>query len=107
MMETRRSISCPRTATPMRPSWVKPALGDVELGHDLQPRHHGGVQRSGLGLPFDQHAVEAIAHAQRIAGRLDMDVGGASLDGGRNPSIDQADHRRVACQIAQPLGILA
>ena len=35
---------------------------------------------AGGGLDVAQHAVDAVAHAQALLERLDVDVGGALLD---------------------------
>ena len=38
--------------------------------------------------------------------RLDVDVGGLGLDGAANDLVHQPDHRRLAGEVLQPLGIL-
>ena len=57
-------------------------------------------------LRFVQHAIVAVADAQAVLERLDMDVGGLSLDRPGNQDVHQPDHRRLARQILQPIGVL-
>ena len=71
------------------------ALGDVELGQDLDARDHRGRQpgrrRAGLAQP----AVHAIAHAQMVARGLDMDVRGVQAQRVGQQLVDQPHHRRL------------
>ncbi len=61
-------------------------------------------RRRRLGLV--QHAIIAIAHAQPVLERLDMDVGRLGLDRAGDDLVDQPDDRRFAGEILEPLGIL-
>ena len=76
-----------------------------ELGHDLHARDHRGRRRRGRHLSLAQHAVDAVADVQPVLGRFDVDVGCARLDGSRDDLVDQADDRRFAGEVAQPLDI--
>ena len=84
----------------------QPALGDVEPRHDLDARDDGRLQARRRRLDFMQCAVIAVAHAQPVGKRLQVDVGRMSLDGARDQLIDQPDHRRFARQIFEALGVL-
>ena len=57
------------------------ALGDVQLGHQLQARDDGGLQLARRRLLIEQHAVHAEADAEFLFERLDVNVAGALLDG--------------------------
>ena len=73
----------------------QPALGDVELGHDLQARDQRRVQGA-VGLhDLAQRAVDAKAHRARALVGLDVDVAGAVLGGLREQGVQHADDRRV------------
>ena len=68
---------------------------NVETGHELEPqRHRVGDLRVGLGLDV-QHAVDAVADAQALLLRLDVDVGSAHPQGFGEQRIEQAHDRCV------------
>ena len=50
---------------------------------------------------LDQPAVDAVADAQRVVARLDVDVAGAFLDGVVDEVVDQLDDRRVAGRLLE------
>ena len=52
-------------------------FGDVELRHDLDARHHRGVQRALRLDHVAQHAVDAEAHHRARFEGFDVDVRGA------------------------------
>ena len=83
----------------------QPPLGDVEPGHDLDARDHGGLQARRRRLDLVQHAVVPVAHPQPIGEGLEMDIRGVGLDRPRDQLVDEADDRRLARQVLQPLGI--
>jgi hypothetical protein len=72
-----------------------PALGDVELGHDLeaggQPRGHGDRRF----VDFIQHAVLAKPHPVDFFIRLKVDVGCATIDGLQDDLVDESHYRRI------------
>ena len=72
----------------------------------LMRRDDGGGEPRRRALRLVQHAVIAVAHAQAILEGLDMDIGGAGLDGAGDELVDEADHRRLAGEVFQPLGVL-
>jgi hypothetical protein len=84
----------------------QPALGDVELGHDLDARDHrgGGAHRRRVDLLED--AVDAVAHLELVGEGLDVHVRGPRLDRALHDLVDQPDHRRLAGQVAQVLDVL-
>ncbi len=57
------------------------ALGDVQLGHQLQARDDSGLQLARRRLLVEEHAIHAEADAEFFLERLDVDVAGALLDG--------------------------
>ena len=57
-------------------------------------------------LDFAQHAVDAIAYAQTVLERLDVDVRGSGFYRPGDQPIDDPHDRRLARQIAQPLDIV-
>ena len=77
MTETRTSTSrsaiCELDAAVLRQA----LLGDVQLGHDLQARDDRRLEVLDLRRDrgFHQHAVNAVADAQLVLERLDVDVG--------------------------------
>src|SRR6185369_17189777 len=56
------------------------ALGDVQLGHQLDARGDGGLQAPRRCLQIVEDAVDAIAHPQGVFRGLDVDVGGFGRD---------------------------
>ena len=81
------------------------ALGDVQLGHQLQARDDGGLQLARRRLLVEQHAVHAEADAELLLERLDVDVAGALLERVGDHGVHQADDRRLAGHVAQVLEI--
>ncbi|MNG93232.1 hypothetical protein D3C79_521890 [compost metagenome] len=73
----------------------QPLLGDVEPGHQLEAQH----QRLGdAHLAEDvlvQHAVDALADAQHLLVRLDVDIRGPHLHRVLEQGAQQLGHRRL------------
>ena len=92
---TRRSIllavGVDREAAVLRDA----PLGDVDVGHDLEPADDAGLDRLGRAHDLVQHAVDAEAHPQVVLGRLEVDVRRAVLDRLRDQQVDVLDDRRV------------
>src|SRR5690606_10294152 len=82
------------------------ALGDVELGHDLDAADHrrGEVGRRAFALL--QHAVDAVADLQPVLERFDVDIGGAQLDRALDHQVHQPDHRGFRGEVAQVLDVV-
>ena len=57
--------------------------------------------RRGTVVDVLQHAVDAEAHAHLAAVGLEVDVGGALLDGLGDDLVDELDDRRVVGGLAQ------
>ena len=76
---TRRSTGLPPTFTDDPAVLRDAALGDVDVGHDLQAADHAGLDALGRAHHLVQHAVDAVADAQVVLGRLDVDVRRAVL----------------------------
>ena len=52
----------------------QPALGDVELRHDLDAGDDGGLETPGRCLDVVQHAVDPVPDLQLVLERLDVNV---------------------------------
>ncbi len=73
----------------------QPALGDVQLRHDLEAGGDGVLQLHGRLHDFVEHAVDAVADPEQALIGLDMYVAGFALDGVGQDEVDQLDDRRV------------
>ena len=84
-------------ADPQRDAAVlrQAALGDVEPGHDLHARHHGGVQPSRRREHVVQHAVDAQPDREGALEGLDVHVAGARPDRLVDDAVHQANGGRV------------
>lgn len=76
------------------------ALGDIELGHDLDAADHRGGELGRRAFAFHQHAIHAVTHLEPAFERFDMDVRGAQFHRVLDHQIHQADHRRFGGKIA-------
>ena len=79
----------------------QPALGDVQLGHQLDARDHGGLQFARRRVLIVEHAIHAIADAEFFFERLQVDVAGALFNRGSDDRVHQADDGRFARHVAQ------
>ena len=79
------------------------ALGDVELGQDLDARHRRLAEIGGQHARFHQHAVDPPPDDDAAPRRLDMEVGGARRRGFAEQAVDQVDDRRVERQVLEML----
>src|SRR5690606_37499703 len=68
-----------------------PPLGQVHPPEHLDPRQHRGHHRRRHLEDLVQHAIDAEAHAARLAPRLQVDVGGALLVGVLQQPVDDVD----------------
>ncbi len=92
--ETRKSISLPRPSfSLMRPSCGRRRSADVELAHDLEARDDGVLQLDGRLHHLVEHAVDAEADPEVLLVGLDVDVGGALLDGVEQDEVHQLHDR--------------
>ena len=74
------------------------ALGDVEVGHDLETGNHRQGQMLGRRRHFVERAVHAIADAELGFKGLEMNVAGAVLHGLEHDQVDEANDRRFVGQ---------
>ncbi len=82
------------------------AVGDVQLGHDLEARADGRGQREGRAEGVDQHAVDAEADDQPVLHRVHVHVAGAAAERFEQDHVDKADDRRLPREL-QKVGRLA
>ena len=83
----------------------QPSFGDVEVGHDLDPRNDGSRQAARRRFDFVQHAVDPVADDEPVLERFDMDVGCARLERVGDDERDEPDHRRLGCEVLQVLDV--
>ncbi len=72
-----------------------PAFGDIHFAHDLDPGQQGAQQASGGTVPFDQHAINAVANADAVFERFNVNVRGPQLHRFVDDQVGQADDRRA------------
>ena len=70
-------------------------LRDGHVGHDFQALKDGCLQPLGRVLHLVQHAVNAVADAEFLGQRLQMNVRSARLESVHDHGVDQLDDRRV------------
>ncbi len=70
-------------------------LGDVQLRHDLEPRRDRVAQLHRRLHHLVEHAVDAVADAEFLLVRLDVDVRRVALDGVGEDQVHELDDRRV------------
>ena len=69
------------------------ALGDVHLGENLDAAQQGAEQTPRRAVAFDQHAVDAVADADAVFERLDVNVRSPQLDRFGDHQLDEPDDR--------------
>ena len=69
------------------------ALGDVEVGHDLDAAGDGHGQVARRRHHLVEHAVAAVAHLVFVFERLEVDVAGLVLDGQQEHHVDELADR--------------
>ena len=106
MVATRTSSSERLTRTPRRAVLRQAPLGDVEAGENLDARDQRLRRNAGRRRHRAQQAVDAHAHHEPGAERLDVDVAGAQLDRALQQVVERAHHRRAAGEIAQALDVV-
>ncbi len=70
-------------------------FGDVDAGHDLQSAGERAFHADGDFVALDALAVDAIAHANAVLHRLDVNVAGAVSHGLGDHRLHQLDDRRL------------
>ena len=106
MVATRTSSSVRADADARRAVLRQAALGDVEAGENLDARDQRLRQHAGRRRHRAQQPVDAHAHHEPGAERLDMDVARAQLDRALQQIVDRAHHRRAARKIAQAFDVV-
>jgi hypothetical protein len=76
-------------------------LGDVELGHDLDPGHEAGDQMARHRRRVEDDAVDAEANAHVVPARLEVDVGGAAAHCVGDHRVHELDDGRLVRRLAQ------
>src|SRR5690606_40825357 len=71
----------------------QPALGDVEVAHDLQTSDKGRTDLARQAQFFLADAVDAVANDDFFLPRLDVDVGRAQVVGVLDDAVGQLDDR--------------
>ncbi len=79
-------------------------FGDVEVRHDLHPRHQGCVQRPRRLQHVAQHTVDPEAHDRAPLVGLEVDVGRALAQRLQQQRVDHPDHRRLGAAVQQIVG---
>ena len=72
------------------------ALGDVEVGKDLDARHDGVMEGLWRRRTVDELAVDAVPEARCLFHRLEVDVRCLCLEGLDHDRVDHADDRCLA-----------
>ncbi len=86
----------------------KSSFGDVEVRHDLEARDDGSLEEFDLrgNGGFVQDAIGAVADAQVVFERFDVDVGGALVDGGADDLVDEIDDGGLGVFLIELVGFL-
>ena len=84
----------------------QPPLGDIQSGQNLDSRDQGLRQYAGRRRDRAQQTVDAHAHGDAVAERLDMDVAGAQFHRLLEQIVDGAHGGRAARKIAQILDVV-
>ncbi len=79
-------------------------LRDVELRHDLDARRDRVAELHRRLHDVVEQAVDAVADAQLLLVRLDVDVAGALLDRRHQDDVHQLDDRRLLALLGEHLG---
>ena len=91
---------------PNAPVLGEAALGDVHLGHDLDPRGDGRLQAPRRRLLIVQHAIDAVPDAQRVLERLEVNVRRLGAKRVLDDEVDEADDRGLKGHVAQVADVL-
>ena len=106
MVETRRSISRPRTVALMRPSCGRRRSAMFRLAMILMrevtaARSDNGSVSTVCSMPSMRKRTRSV-----ILARLDMDVGGLCLSGARDEIVHEPDDRRLARHVLKAANVI-
>ena len=73
----------------------KPALGDVEDGHDLDAGDDGVLDLHGKAHDRGQHAVQAVPHPELLFIGFDMNIAHAHVRRAEQDAVHELDDRRL------------
>ena len=79
----------------------EPALGDVEVGHDLETREDRRLEPLGRRQHLVQYAIHPEPDAEDLLVRLEVDVGGALLDRVDEHHVHELDDGRFVGRLLQ------
>ena len=105
-METRKSISVPRHRKLDTAVLRQAPLRNIEPRHDLDAGRDCRREARGRAFRLVQHAVVAIAEAQLVLERFDVDVRRLRLDGALDNLVHKSNDRCLAREILQSFGIV-
>ena len=83
-----------------------PPLGDVHVGHDLQPAHDPAQDAARGPVGVAEHAVDAVADPQVLLGRLEVDVGGLVGDRLGDQQVHEPHHRGVLGDLGESVEVV-
>ena len=109
MTDTRMSTSAPLDANLDAPVLRHAFLGDVEVGKNLDARDNRGLETLDLRghRHFLQQTVDAVADAQLVLERLDVNVRRAQRKRVAEDLVDEADDARVLGGLVEVAVVLA
>ncbi len=81
------------------------ALGDIELGHELDAGNYSSAHLARRRFDGIHHAINSNADAQLVFHRLDVNVTGAAFDGARNEQVHHANDGGFEREVAKMLGV--
>src|SRR5690606_35532331 len=73
------------------------ALGDVDVGHDLDARDHAVLDGLARTLHLMEHTVNAVPDAEVLLCRLNVNIGCTVLNGLRADEVHKSHNGRVVC----------
>ena len=86
---------------PGAPILRQPFFGDVHVRHDLEPGDHGTLQTAGRILALLQNAIDAVANAEPLLVRFEMNVRRPAGDRLPEDGLDEPDDRRLVIRGAR------
>ena len=95
-------INCPANQSQTDTAVLRQAFfGDIQLGHDLDPRDDHWRQRARRLQYLTQHTVDPQANRQAVFKGFDMNIGRIFLDRLGQQRVDQTNDRRLILGLQQ------